>query len=130
MLYTRCIFKEPLVEGGLRISVMSRHTKNDGVTEDDRITSENFDLHFPELGPPPKLIGAYYRKEISWDEFKNRYRLEITDPKIQNLLKLIAYTALTGDITLLCVEETHVKCHRGILAEELKKLANIKVLHC
>ncbi len=129
MLYTKCIFKLPNPEDGVRISVMSRHTLNDGVTKDKRITQESFDLHLSELGPSPKLIGAYYKQEISWNEFKNRYRLEIADSKKQNILKFILYIAATKNVTLLCVEDTHDKCHRGILTEELQKITNIEVTH-
>ena len=41
-LFTKCILKEKENNDGLRISVMSRHTQNDGVKLDKRITSSFF----------------------------------------------------------------------------------------
>ncbi|MBI5803556.1 hypothetical protein HY448_02625, partial [Candidatus Pacearchaeota archaeon] len=63
-LYTKCILSAPSYVDRVRISVMSRHTLNDGITPDERITSEKFNLHVPELAPPLKLIGDYYKRNL------------------------------------------------------------------
>ncbi len=42
MLYTKSILKEKVPSDGIRISVMSRHTLNDGITQDNRITQDCF----------------------------------------------------------------------------------------
>ncbi|MDO9231385.1 MAG: hypothetical protein Q7U36_02815 [bacterium] len=61
-IFTKSIIKEKEF-GEKRISVMSRHTKEDGVTPDERIVEGvTFDEWQKDFAPPVKLIGAYYRK--------------------------------------------------------------------
>jgi len=49
-----------------RISVMSRHTLEDSKTPDERIVDGvTFDEWRKEFAPPGKLVGSYYRKELS-----------------------------------------------------------------
>ena len=49
MLKSKCILSSKKPEDGTRISIMSRHTLNDGKTPDERITEDSFDIHQPEL---------------------------------------------------------------------------------
>lgn len=70
ILRTSCILIPRSPIDGIRISVMSRHTLNDGKTPDHRLMGM-FDEHRPELGPAPKLIGDYYRG-LSWAEFAEK----------------------------------------------------------
>lgn len=108
--------------GYLRISVMSRHTLNDGKTPDPQITREVFDVHIPELGPPPKLIGSYYRGEINWPDFEKAYILHLQSDDMQLLLKRLIELSKKIDIVLLCIEETPDFCHRRLIALECYKL--------
>lgn len=95
---------------------MSRHTKNDGKTPDERIKS--VDEHQSSLGPSPTLIGSYYKRGLSWEKYQELYLSEIrTEPK-SSLVRALAKKALTHDVTLLCIEETAEQCHRRLLAEE------------
>lgn len=121
MLYTKCILKPPSPEDGFRISVMSRHTLNDGKTPDPRITEELFHVHLSHLGPDPKEIGAYLRKEITWEEFTKAYLEKLLSKPASIGVEMIAKGAIEGNITLLCIEETAEKCHRRLLAEECKR---------
>jgi uncharacterized protein YeaO (DUF488 family) len=121
MLYTKCILKPPSPEDGFRISVMSRHTTNDGKTPDPRITEELFHVHLSHLGPDPKKIGAYLRKEITWREFASAYRKKLQERPSSTGVEMIAKGALDGNITILCIEETAERCHRRLLAEECKR---------
>ncbi len=118
-LYTKSIFKETSLEDGLRISVMSRHTLNDGKIPDTRITRDKYDKHMPELAPPLKLVGSWYKGRISWAEFELAYLQHIRGP-VSLTIEALAVEALTKDITLLCAEETPEYCHRRLLAEECK----------
>jgi uncharacterized protein YeaO (DUF488 family) len=128
MLFTRSILKDPLPEDGLRISVMSRHTLNDGVTPDNRI--KKYDLHLIGLAPSLKLIGSYYKRGLSWNEFARLYKEELFDPVKFETLHALARIALMHDATILCVEDTHEFCHRGIIAEECQKYErSLKVEH-
>lgn len=116
MLFTRCILSDFSGKDGLRISVMSRHTLPDGITPDHRI--QNFDIHIPILGPSARLIGDYYKRELEWGQFEMRYLEEIREGSKLSIVKSLAQTALFFPVTLLCIEETAVQCHRRLLAEE------------
>ncbi|MBI5913266.1 DUF488 domain-containing protein [Candidatus Azambacteria bacterium] len=116
-LWTRCI-KEPKRDtDGVRISVMSRHTLDDGVTPDPEITPDMFDEWRKELGPPPKLIGPYRRKEISWDEFAKKFRAYLLLPQGELLLRRLIKRARISSVTILCVEDAPKQCHRRLIAE-------------
>lgn len=121
MLYTKCIFHGKEETDGTRISVMSRHTLNDGITPDPRITHTSFDEWRPELAPPAKLVGDYYLRNLSWTEFERRYLEHLSHPNVSSLVSTLAKRTLSNDITLLCVEETAQYCHRRLLAEECQK---------
>lgn len=120
-LYTKCILSAPSYVDRVRISVMSRHTLNDGITPDERITSEKFNLHVPELAPPLKLIGDYYKRNLPWEKFEERYLEYLRENKISALVKRLSQDALVEDFTLLCIEESPERCHRRLLAEECKR---------
>lgn len=122
-LFTKCIFKPRSPEDGFRISVMSRHTLNDGETPDVRITPDSYDAHHVVLAPSPQLLGDYYKRGLIWNEFEKRFRAEIAHPEALNLLRMIAELAHTQNITLLCKEEGPELCHRRILAEECNRLS-------
>src|SRR3989344_677287 len=123
-LYTGCIKKVSSWEQGLRISVMSRHTLIDGETPDPEIIEgKNYIWWWPELGPPATLIGSYYKRGLSWEEFEKRYREHLQKPEsISKINQLIEIARLQSAI-VLCVEPTSEFCHRRLLAEECKKLA-------
>ena len=120
MLFTKSILKEPEVRDGIRISIMSRHTLTDGLTPDVRIKS--YDIHIPALGPSSTLIGSYYKRNLSWDDFEKQYLLEMQDEKASTLIRWIATLAKERDVTLLCIEDTCEQCHRRLLAEMLSGL--------
>lgn len=105
-----------------RISVMSRHTLNDGRTPDPEINTHLFDLHWPKLGPPPKLIGAYYRGEISWTEFEQAYLKYLSTPEAHSLIMELIGLAKIGDVLLLCIEDKPDFCHRRLLANVCQKI--------
>lgn len=100
---------------------MSRHTLNDGVTPDSRITADLFDMHCPELAPSPRLIGDYYKRGLQWSEFELRFHKEIQAHFAQEILRRIAVLSYLGDVTLLCIEDSAEFCHRRILVEECLK---------
>ena len=90
---TKCIKAPASFEDGIRISVMSRHTLADGVTPDPEIRPEMFDQWWPELAPPPRLIGSYYKRGLSWAEFGEEFRkhLLLVEGKLRELATLGAY---------------------------------------
>ena len=128
MLYTKCILHNPAPEDGLRISVMSRHTENDGKTPDKRITL--VDEHQPALGPSSKLIGNYYKRGLSWEDFSKYYLSEIRVESKRPLVISLAEKATQEDVTILCIEETAHMCHRRLLADECQIYQpSLQVIH-
>jgi uncharacterized protein YeaO (DUF488 family) len=130
MLITKCILCPPLETDGVRISIMSRHTHNDGITPDTRITEKSFLIHLKLLAPSPKLIGDYYKTNLPWEEFEKRYLDEIRTYPKNIFLKSLAKIALETDVTILCIEDTSEYCHRRLLAEECKRIVpELKITH-
>lgn len=120
MLRTACIF-EPGHPGFL-VSVMSRHTMNDGVTPDprlDRSWANRVPYHawWKHLAPDGKTVGALYRNEISWEGFEAAYLKKLGH--LEEDLKALAELAHHSTVTLLCVEPGPEKCHRSLLAREV-----------
>jgi len=128
MLYTKSIFTPIDQENdGLRISVMSRHTLDDGKIKDTRITSSSFDRWFAKLAPPPALVGAYLQGQVTWKEYEAEYKSYLRINKDVSLqVEGLARMTLSRDVTLLCAEETAEHCHRRLLAEECVKVLREK----
>lgn len=123
MIQTRCILKPRARREGTRISIMSRHTLSDGITTDERITKELFDEHDTRLAPHPRIIGAYYRQNLTWEEFAELYIKQITKGEISQraLAELIVRSRHGETLTLLCVEESPERCHRKLLMHILRE---------
>ncbi len=104
---------------------MSRHTLADGKTLDLRITPEKFSEHRIEFAPPAKLVGAYYKRSLSWKDYETEYFKHLRQPRIAEKVKELAQQSRFRDYTLLCIEEYNpdelLKCHRRLLAEECKR---------
>lgn len=128
MLKTKSILYDVEDTDGLRISVMSRHTLNDGKTPHPNITSSSYDEWLQSLAPPAKLIGDYYKKGLDWEQFEKRYLEHIRQPDIQVEVGKIAKASIDSVITLLCIEDSPELCHRRILAEECKRYETDLVL--
>ncbi len=122
-LRTKSIHAPITREDGYRISVMSRHTLNDGITPDPLITDESFNEWKKELAPPDTLVGSYYRRNLPWVEFEKQYIDFLQKPEQRvNLENLISQLKTENTITLLCVEEHPDHCHRRLLAQECQKI--------
>jgi uncharacterized protein YeaO (DUF488 family) len=96
---------------------MSRHTLNDGITPDQLITLQSFDEWWKTLAPRDKLVGRYYREEITFEEYVHEYKNYLQIPSIQAKTQELTSLALKRSVTILCVEPTAEHCHRRILAE-------------
>lgn len=123
MLRARSIFSEPSQDDGRRISVMSRHTLPDGITPDPRLSAELYDEHWPALGPPATLIGAYYKRDLPWHSFAEQYTEHLRSPEAAARLADLIALAVSETVTVLCVEETPDRCHRRLLVEECLRQA-------
>jgi len=105
---------------GVRMSVMSRHTLNDGQTPDETITPDMYDMWWPHLAAPAQLLGDYYKRDLSWDEFEVRYNEHLDIPQVHELTARLAHLALEQNVTVLCTEDTPEQCHRRLLVERCK----------
>lgn len=121
MLKTKSILEQREESDGLRISIMSRHTLNDGITPHPEITSYSYDLWLCSLSPSAGLLGDYYKRGLPWEQFEKRYLEYIRQPDVQIEVQNLAEKSLDSVITLLCIEKSPEYCHRRILAEECKK---------
>ena len=130
-LFTKSIAKEKEPTDGKRTSVMSRHTGEGSKTPDKTtITAESYDEWRKEFAPPEKLVGAYYRKEVSWEDFEKRYLEYLRSDEMKPKVEAFAKRCTEETITLMCIEDDPAKCHRRLLAEELQKYQpNLKIVH-
>ena len=128
MLKTKSIKAKKCVDDGLRISIMSRHTLNDGITPDKDITEESYNQWWVELSPPPKLIGDYYRKCLSWDEFAEKFKEFLQTPEATVYITKLVELASADNVTILCVEDTSEHCHRRLVAERCLEIDNSLVI--
>ncbi len=123
-LHTGCIKVKHSSLKGLLISVMNRHTLEDGKTPNPEIVEgKNYVWHWPELGPPSVLLGDYYKRNLPWEEFEKRYLEHLRTPEIVGSLHKLIELARTQEAIVLCVETTPEHCHRRLLAEECQRLA-------
>lgn len=131
MLFTACILRhKPHNFGGIRLSIMSRHTLNDGVTPDPRIKPSLYDFHVANLAPSPNLLGDYYKRGLPWEDFEIQYKKELRVPDKWCVVQGLARLALVTNVTLLCIEEKADHCHRRLLAEACKEHeSRLKIEH-
>jgi uncharacterized protein YeaO (DUF488 family) len=97
---------------------MSRITLNDGVTPDKRIKTNRYNIWRKDLAPSGKLLGDYYKRGLSFEDFEKRFNIEMKD---NEFLKSLAKLSLTQNITFLCKEKKADKCHRRLLVNICKK---------
>jgi uncharacterized protein YeaO (DUF488 family) len=127
-LRTKSIHAPISSDDGYRVSVMSRHTLNDGITLDPLITPKSYDLWIKDLAPPDNLVGSYYKRGLSWKDFEKQYLDFLMQPESQNKLNQLLEMVKRKTITLLCVEDKPDYCHRRLLAEECQKInPNIRI---
>ena len=116
-IFTGCIYD--FYNNKTRISVMSRHTLNDGVVNDPNITLESYDEWISEIGPPGEIIVPYVKGEIGWDEYKMGY-IKFLRRNTVDIVENLARRSIEEKIILLCKEKKGENCHRNLLAEECK----------
>ena len=127
MLKTKSILAPKEEADGFRISVMSRHTLNDGKTPHPDITDASYDSWISTLAPPARLVGDYYKRGLPWEQFETRYLEYIRQPEVRIEVQNLAERSLDSVVTILCIEETPEFCHRRILAEECTRYQPIQL---
>ena len=94
MLKTKSILYDKEDTDGLRISVMSRHTLNDGITPHPEITDSSYNQWLQILAPPVKLIGDYYKRDLPWEQFEQKYLDYIRSSNVQTEVQKLAERSL------------------------------------
>lgn len=117
-LVTKCILSE-IDNDEIRISIMSRHTLNDGKTPNPNIS--RFTEWNKELAPNPRLAGQYYRNEIEWEDFARSYTESLHSPQKTHAVEELIDRAKQNTIVVMCIELSPERCHRRLLAEECKR---------
>jgi uncharacterized protein (DUF488 family) len=86
-------------------------------------------LNFRELGAPKELRDELY-KSGNYDRFFRKYEKNVLD-KTDYLSDILTLINRGNSVALLCFERNPQKCHRKIVAEEIRKLDGngLKVEH-
>ena len=77
------------------------------------------------LAPAKELLKRYRSNEISWEVFEDLYLKQIKSSGSLDTLNQEDFE----NSCLLCSEHASEKCHRRLLADELRKLWGIQVVH-
>jgi uncharacterized protein YeaO (DUF488 family) len=125
MVKTRSVRTTARASDGLRI--LATRFRGRGMS------SDRYDVWMANLGPSEALLRAFLGGQISWAEFRRRYRAELFataavdagNRTIKNhgqkfTLRLLKHLATRQTVTLLChCDEDQPHCHRHVLREIL-----------
>lgn len=81
------------------------------------------------FAPTEQILKDYKKKEISWEDYVNKFNLLMEDRKIQEYIKKEYGDSVYSKICLLCSEEKPENCHRSIVAKFLKGVLNTEIIH-
>lgn len=110
-------FGEPRQPGeGIRIGTVRYLPR--GVPKGER-AERFFDVWLPELAPSEELLRAF-RNDGDWRALERSYRRQLREPAARHLLELLAALSKAAELSIGCYCEDVSRCHRSILAEELR----------
>lgn len=85
-------------------------------------------VHKIDYAPTKEILSAYQKKEISWQEYEERFLPLIEKRKIE--LDFENDFSTYSKICFLCTEPTPEMCHRRLVAEYLeKKVTGSTIIH-
>ena len=105
---------------GLRIGAARRPPR--GVRKSDYARRDYFDVWLPELAPSQKWVSWALSQPWSdarWKKYARNYRREMSDPRAQRLLDLLAALSTTTNLSVGCYCEDERRCHRSLLKQLL-----------
>jgi len=105
---------------GLRIGTARRPPR--GVRKSDYAKLDYYDVWLPELAPSQKLVSWALSQpwnEARWKRFARTYRTEMSDPRAERLIELLAALSLSTNLSVGCYCEDEKRCHRSLLRELL-----------
>lgn len=76
--------------------------------------------HLPELGSP-KDIRHQLHQSWEYEKFFEEYKKHIHDQDVMQNISIMEGLAKRRKTTMMCFERDFKKCHRSIIAEELKR---------
>ena len=85
-------------------------------------------VHEPRLlAPTDDLLKAYRNREITWNDYENRFFDLITGRRIETELSPDLFSPRSA---LLCSEHTAERCHRRLIVEHLSHhWPDVRALH-
>ena len=72
-------------------------------------------VHMPSLAPTADMLDAYRKREITWDEYEQRFLALVRERSIETTTP---QDLIAGSV-LLCSEDKPARCHRRLVAEYL-----------
>lgn len=79
-----------------------------------------FDEWPKEIAPSGELRRWYGHRPERWEEFREKYREELTNQAAQNILDALASRAFDGTLTLLYAARGEEHTHAAVLRELLE----------
>jgi uncharacterized protein YeaO (DUF488 family) len=105
---------------GLRIGAARRPPR--GVRKSDYARLDYYDVWMPELAPSQKWVSWALSEpwtDERWRKYARNYRKEMSEPRAQHLLELLAALSKTTNLSVGCYCEDERRCHRSLLKELL-----------
>jgi uncharacterized protein YeaO (DUF488 family) len=105
---------------GVRIGTARRPPR--GVRKSDYARLNYYDVWLPELAPSQKLVSWALSQpwtDMRWKRFASTYRREMSDPRAERLIELLAALSKSANLSVGCYCEDDERCHRSLLRELL-----------
>ena len=85
---------------------------------------DSYHLWLQDLAPPDRLVGDWYRGELSQEQFTTDYLAHLQQNPQRHTLDLLLELVMDTKRKpiLLCVEPKGEFCHRQVLAEYCQRL--------
>ena len=105
---------------GLRIGAARRPPR--GVRKSEYARLNYYDVWMPELAPSQKWVSWALSEpwtDARWRKYARNYRKEMSDPRAQRLLELLAALSKATSLSVGCYCEEERRCHRSLLRQLL-----------
>ena len=105
---------------GVRLGTARRPPR--GVRKADYARRDFYDVWLPELAPSQKWVSWALSEpwtDARWRKYVRNYRREMSEPRAQRLIELLAALSKTTNLSIGCYCEDESRCHRSLLRELL-----------